>query len=131
MASLRSLVESALVTALSSVTTNVYAGFGTSDKALPCVICRAVSAEDVVASGGRYIVTCHITTKDNAGSSSTFDDISQSVKVLLDSSTLITSLTSSSLYVYGFAASSSVQWDTDGDAWMETRTIQIECAPLA
>ena len=131
MASLRSLVESALVTALDAVTTNVYAGFGTDDKALPCVICRAVSAEDAAVSGGRYVVTCQITTKDNAGSSSTFDTICESVKAVLDSSTLITSLNSASLYVYGFAASSSVQWDVDGDAWTETRVVQIECAPLA
>lgn len=129
MASLRSLVETALASALSGVTANIYTGIDSDDKALPCVICRAVSAEDSDPRGGRYIVTCEITTKDNAASDSTFDDICQAVKVIVDGSGLATSLTSSTLFVYGLAASSRVEWGTSGDAWTETRQIQIECAP--
>ena len=129
MASLRSLVESALASALSGVTANIYTGIDSDDKELPCVICRAATCEDADPRGGRYIVTCEIIIKDNAADDSTFDAITQAVKVIVDSSTLPTSLTNSSLFVYGFAASSVVEWGANGEAWTETRKIQIECAP--
>lgn len=128
MASLRSLVETALASALSGVTTNIYTGIDSDDKQLPCVICRAVSAEDVEPLGGRMIVTCEIITKDNAAGDSGFDDICQSVKAIVDASNFAASLTSSGLFVYGLAASSRVEWGVSGEAWTETRQIQIEVA---
>ena len=107
---------------------SIYTGIDSDDKALPCIICRAVSSEDSDPRGGRYIVTCEITTKDNAADDSTFDALCEDVADVLDSSTLASVLTSSSLFVYGLAASSRAEWGTSGDAWTETRQIQIECA---
>lgn len=130
MASLRSRVESALSSALAGITgANIYTGIDSDNKVLPCIICRAVSAEDVDPRGGRYIVTCEVITKDNAASDSTFDALCQSVSDILDASTLSASLTSATLFVYGLSASSRAEWGTSGDAWTETRQIQIECAP--
>lgn len=129
MASLRSLVETALATALDGVCDNIYIGIDSEDKVLPCVICRAASCEDVEPTGGRYLVTCEIIVKDNAADDSTFDDITQSVKAIIDSSTIASAMTGEELFVYGVASASSVEWGYSGEAWVETRKIQIECAP--
>jgi len=131
MASLRSKVEAALVAALDGVTNNIYSGMGSEDKVLPCVIARAVSAEDADPNGGRYLVTCEITTKATAGHDSDFDDTCEAVKDITDAAGFIASLETADLFVYGFSGPSRVEWATDGDSWTETRTIQIECAPKA
>jgi len=128
MASLRSKVEASLVAAFDGVTNNIYSGMGSEDKALPCVIARAVSAEDYDPNAGRYLVTCEITAKATAGHDSDFDDICEAVKQLTDASGFAASISNADLVVYGLAAPSRVEWGTDGDSWTETRTIQIACA---
>lgn len=126
MASLRSKIETALVAALDGVTNNIYKGISTEDKAGPCVIVRAVSAEDVVPYAGRYLATCEVIVK--AHDETEFDTICEAVAVKTDTSDFVTNMTTSDLYVYGFAESSIVEWGTDGDQLTETRRIQIECA---
>ena len=128
MASLRSKIESALVAALDGVTNNIYPGMSAEEKALPCVIARAVSAEDYDPNAGRYLVTVEITVKDSAADASDFDDICEAVKQLTDASGFAASITNADLVVYGLASPARVEWGTDGDCWTETRTIQIACA---
>lgn len=131
MASLRSKVEAAFVAALDGVTNNIYTGISAEEKVLPCVICRAVSAEDIAAQGGVSNVTVEVTTKATANADSEFDTICEAVKQEMDASDFYTQLNTSDLCVYGLASTSRVEWGNDGDSHTETRTIQIACAPKA
>lgn len=131
MASLRSKVEAAFVAALDGVTNNIYTGIGSEDKLLPCVICRAVSAEDVTAQGGASTVTVEVTIKATAIADSEFDAICEAVKQEMDDANFYTELNTADLIVYGLASTSRVEWGNDGDSHTETRTIQIACAPAA
>lgn len=130
MASLRSKVEAAFVAALDGVTNNIYAGFGDEEKLLPCVICRAVAAEDITAQGGTSSVTVEVTIKATAGDTE-FETICEEVKLSMDDSSFYLDLNTDDLAVYGLAATSRVEWGNDGDSHTETRTIQIACAPKA
>lgn len=127
MASLRSKVEGALTGALAGLGATVYAGTGSDDKVLPCIIARAASAREDFANSGNYIVTCEITVKDTAASTSTFDTICDSVRAVIKTDVFAAALSGTDFTVFGVAAEDRVEWGTDGDSWTETRTIEIAC----
>ena len=129
MASLRSKIETALAAALAGVGADVYQGIAADDKVLPCIIVRAVSAEEDMVNSGNYRVVCEITVKDNAGSDSTFDGLCEAVRAVVKTDEFASGLTSDGLHVWGVAAAESVEWGTSGEAWTETRQIEIICAP--
>lgn len=128
MASFRTRIETALVTAFSAACANIYPGTESREKILPCLIVRAVSAEDITPLGGRFLVTCEITVKADAASPD-FDTICAAVKSISDAPGFAASLTSSTLFVYGIGGTSRVEWGTEGDSWTESRTLALECAP--
>ena len=117
--------------ALDGVTNNIYPGHGAEEKLMPCVICNAISAEDVTAQGGVSNVTVEVTTKATASADSEFAAICEAVKQEMDDADFYTELTTADLIVYCLASTSRVEWGNDGDSHTETRTIQVACAPVA
>ena len=127
MASLRNLVETAVSGALSAITSaNIYAGIDDGDKELPCIICRAVSASEMMKDSGNYEVVVNITTKSLP--SDEFDTICESVRALLATDQFVTDCNITGLKVWGVASTESIDWGIDGDAHTETRAIVLACA---
>jgi hypothetical protein len=131
MASLRSKIETALVSALSGLGADVYAGIAIDDKVLPRIVISARSAEEDMPNSGNYRVTFEIEVRDNAGPDSTFDAICEAVRAVVKTDEFASGLTSTAagLHVWGISAPERVEWGTSGDAWTETRTIEIICCP--
>lgn len=134
MASLRQLVESAFKKYLdaSSIGATVYEGFDDENKALPCVVVRAVSAEEEPMQSGNYNVQVAITIKALAGDSN-FNSICEAVRdyTWIESEDLGTQLAQheSDLTCWGASAAHRQEWDITSDAWTETQTITVYCAP--
>lgn len=134
MATLRNLVETALSEYLGGQidgTDNVYPGFATGDKVAPCVICRAVSAEEEHLNSGVYRVTCRIETHAMAANGETaFDALCAEVQTALSASNLNVLLQNAAtgLTVWGTAMDGRLSWDTQDDAWIEAIEIQLVCA---
>ena len=132
MASLRSKVETALVSALSGLGADVYPGIASDDKVLPLITVRAVSAVSDFHNGqglanGNFVVTVELTVRDRAATDSTFDDICLAVRGVVQTDEFPASLTSAGFTVFGVAGLDRVEWGTDGEAWTETRTMEIAC----
>ena len=129
MASLRSLVESRLVSALSSITTaNIYAGQTNTDKQLPCIICTALRADEMMKDSGNYDVTVSITIKGLAANIAAYDTICESVRSLIATDQFVTDLNAANFKVWGVAGQEQVEWGDDGDALTETKTLILACA---
>ena len=130
MASLRSLIETALAGYISnlSLSANVYTGFDTDEKAFPAIICSAASAEEDPQGSGNYRVQCKVEVKDLA-SSGNFDTLSAAVRDALNISDLNVELSSSTLTVWGQSGPIQLAWETQDDAWVETISVELYAAP--
>ena len=131
--SLRSLVEEAFVDYLTAqaVATNVYAGVAAGDKAAPCVICEAVSAEEDPIDSGNFRVVVRITTKalaeDGADAYNlTTDNVARAIYI----ATLPTQLNAVAvgLTVIGASTGGSYTWGVDEDCWAEAFQVEIYCS---
>jgi len=133
MASLRSLIESALSTYLegSGATATFHQGIAAAAKDGPAVISRAVSAEEDPLTSGNYRVTCSISVRANApDGTAAFDELAEAIRDRLWVDDLAAQLASSvtGLTVWGVAAPHRVEWDTDEDALIENHTVEVYAA---
>lgn len=132
MSSLRAKVESAVVAYLTgeSVGATCYAGFSASDKAVPCVICSARSAEEDPPFSGNYRLTLVVEVKDTLDGSD-LDSVANNVRSALwadDAAAAIVS-NGSELMVWGLSAPHRMEWSVEEDCQVETHTIELYCAP--
>ena len=133
MASLRSLVETALTTALAGVDATVYAGQGYSDKVLPCLVCACVRAvqpfKNALGAGpANYLAQCEITLSDTASSTSTFDAIADEVHSITAADGFASGLSAGALTVFGETEPAQIEWSTEGDSWVQKITLTMECS---
>jgi hypothetical protein len=132
MATLRSLVESAFVDYLNdqSLAATVHAGIGATDKAAPAVIVRLTQAVEEPFKSGNYKATVEITCKsvaaDDAGE---HEALCLAVKEAVWRDDIETQLQTAQpgLRVFGGSAPHQIAYDTDGDCWTETQTVEIYC----
>jgi len=135
MASLRSLVETALTNYLTdqSVGATVYSGLVSTDKDLPCVICQASAAEEDPIYSGNYRVECSVMVKDTAAAGSVFDAVAEAVRdaLRIDNASLAAALEAQSTALTVFAASAPhrQEWSTEEDCWVENNLVELYCCP--
>jgi hypothetical protein len=113
------------------VSGDCYAGTSAGEKVLPCIICAATRAVQPFQSsaGGpaNYLVQCEIIVKDNASTASAFDDIADAAHSRAAAAGFAASLTDSELTVFGETEPQQIERSTDGDVWVQTITITVEC----
>ena len=131
--SLRSLVEEAFADYLiaQAVTTNVYAGVAPGDKAAPCVVCEAVSAEEDPIDTGNFRVLVRITCKGLAADgASAFNQMTDNVNRAIYVSTLPTLLQAQAtgLVVIGISTGGALRWEVDQDCWTESFELEAYCS---
>ncbi len=134
MASLRSLVESALKARFERlISGDAFRGLTADTKVLPCIICAATKAVQThkAATGGgpaNYLVQVEIITKDRISDDSQFDDIADAVHYITAADGFAVGLSGSGLVIFGETEPAQIEWLVDGEAWVQTITLTMECA---
>lgn len=132
MATLRSLVESAFVDYLDaqSLTATVYSGVGAEDKAAPAVIVRLTQATEDPYKSGNYRATVEIMVKSVAADDDgAHEALCLAVKNAIWRDDIEAQLEAANpdLRVFGGSAPHQIAYDTDGDCWVETQTVEVYC----
>lgn len=133
--SLRSQVEEAwrnyLKPRVPAVRDNVFAGISNGDKAAPCIICEAISAEEDPIDSGNFRVSCRITCQGMAADgvdsfNETTDGVARSVYVSGLPSLLQGATTG--LVVIGVSTGGSFKSQIDLDCWSEALELEVYCS---
>ena len=129
---------SGVISAASVGTSNIYKGFSSGDKALPCVICSAKSVEEEPLFSGNYRAVVEISVKgigaldaDAVDPLTAFDTLCSLVYDAIRIDDLATQLMANSvgLTVWSASAGTKVSWDTDEDCFVERYEVEIYCCP--
>lgn len=133
MASLRKLVESAFVGYLDTLglSATVYSGVDADTKDAPAVIVKLAQATENPQFSGDYKCTVEVSCKSIAADGDTdHDALCVAVRDALWDSDLPAYLQQeqTGLRVFGLAAPHQLNFDVDGDCWVETQTVELWCA---
>ena len=109
-----------------------YLGTSAGEKVLPCIICSAVRAaqpfKNALGAGpANYLIEVEITVKDNASAGSTFDDLADSVHSRTAAAGFAASLSDDGLTIFGETEPAQIVRSVDGDVWIQTITLTMEC----
>lgn len=131
MASLRTEVESAFVTYLESLnlSATIYSGVSADTKDAPAVIVRLATAQEAPYKSGNYNCSVEVTVKSIASDEAAHEALCLAVGDAIWRDDIESQLQTANpgLRVFGASSQLQIAYDTDGDCWVETRTIEINC----
>jgi hypothetical protein len=134
MASLRSQIETALVSHLTSaaVGATVYPGLSAGDKVLPCVIAKVRKLTEEPIASGNFNAALEISVEANPDSNGTFDAICTAVETAIWNDELDDDLNAldADLTVHGLASGLEIEFPTDPDIFQAVFTFEIHAAQI-
>lgn len=134
MATLRSSIESALVSHLTAeaVGATAYPGLSSGDKALPCVICKVRKLSEEPAFSGNFnaLIELEVAAKP---SDDDFDDICSAVELAVWNGDLPGDLQgyASGVTVFGFASPLDIEYPEDEDVFRAVFSFELHVGQIA
>ncbi len=132
MASLRKFLEDGVKAYLDTLNlgATVFTGHSYLDKTVPAIIAKALTAEEEPFKSGNFRVTFAIDVRDAASATSTHDDIVDALTDAVFNDAFKSGVENAGqMTIWDMSAQPKIAWETDGDCWVDTLTIEFYCCP--